>query len=116
MRRLSERGKPQGFETVPGTRAVLRYVPARPPLVGDRSIKTGGGYIPSLRACLRTVAIAPARTLLDAAPLLRFATKHLSSDRMLTHDEFSTLLRFAAAAENAVANSGIPCDETGRLA
>jgi hypothetical protein len=53
---------------------------------------------------------------LDAAPLLRFATKHLSSDRMLTHDEFSTLLRFAAAAENAVANSGIPCDETGRLA
>jgi len=26
------------------------------------------------------------------APLLGFATKHLSSDRMLTHDEFSTLL------------------------
>jgi hypothetical protein len=51
---------------VPGTRAVLRYVPARSPLVGDRSIKTGGGYIPSLRACLRTVAIVPARTPLDA--------------------------------------------------
>jgi 2-polyprenyl-6-hydroxyphenyl methylase/3-demethylubiquinone-9 3-methyltransferase len=26
------------------------------------------------------------------APLLGFATKHLSSDRMLTHDEFSALL------------------------
>jgi ubiquinone/menaquinone biosynthesis C-methylase UbiE len=29
---------------------------------------------------------------LTIAPLLGFATKHLSSDRMLTHDEFSALL------------------------
>jgi 2-polyprenyl-6-hydroxyphenyl methylase/3-demethylubiquinone-9 3-methyltransferase len=29
------------------------------------------------------------------APVLGFATKHLSSDRMLTHDEFSALLHQA---------------------
>ena len=32
------------------------------------------------------------RSVQQIAPLLGFATKHLSGDRLLNHDEFSTLL------------------------
>ena len=67
MRRLSERGKPQGFERRPGDwqRPTITFLPALLSWAIEVS-RQEVAYIPSLRACLRTVAIAPARIPLDA--------------------------------------------------
>jgi 2-polyprenyl-6-hydroxyphenyl methylase/3-demethylubiquinone-9 3-methyltransferase len=65
------------FEHMLDKRAVLASI--------YRALKFGGRFV-----CLTLRAnYVWYRTL---APLLGFATKHLSSDRMLTHDEFVLLL------------------------
>jgi ubiquinone/menaquinone biosynthesis C-methylase UbiE len=65
------------FEHMPDKRAVLASI--------YRVLKFGGRFF-----CLSPHAdYVWYRTI---APLLGFATKHLSSDRLLTHDEFSALL------------------------
>ena len=67
MRRLSERGKPQAVRTPfrDLRRPTITFLPALLSWAIEVS-RQEVAYIPSLRACLRTVAIAPARTPLDA--------------------------------------------------
>ena len=50
--------------TLLGHRCPKPLTSSRPPCQPDYRVNTGG-YIPSLRACLRTLAIAPASTPLD---------------------------------------------------
>jgi ubiquinone/menaquinone biosynthesis C-methylase UbiE len=87
------------FEHMLDKRAVLASI--------YRVLKSGGRF-----CCLAPHAdYVWYRTI---APLLGFATKHLSSDRMLTHDEFSTLLgqagfcRIRSAAWTFIPKGDVP--------